>query len=291
MRRMTSKRRALCACAALSLIAGSLAPFPIITASVQAQDEDSGGMADDGGGDGEIIVTAMRRQGGGPVAIPEKPPVIGLKRKADGAVRAVEILSDSLEEDVRQREVRTMLLSAIDRAKQQGLSIVVGNYEISEVTRENAPILFPALFDKEDPDAEDEDDDDDDYDDDEDENAPKPAYEDDGNTTTIRLKIKTKLDGTIDNAQRKISIFAKAVPVSGRSLIKQKGVLALTLINPEQYREEIYKRIATGAKYATTFYGPDYHIDVTGLDRAIAWKQVSNTELFLYIPYSFVVGK
>jgi hypothetical protein len=280
--------RAQIALGALALSFASAASLPLMPTAAYAQDED-GGMAEDGGGDSEIIVTAMRRQGGQPIAV-VKPPVIGLKRKADGAVRAIEIVSDSLDEDVRKREVRSMLMAAIDRAKQQGLSLVVGNYEISEVTRDNVQILFPALFDKEDPDAEDEDDDDDDYED-EDEDAPKPAFEDDGDTTTIRLKIKTKLDGTIDNAQRKISVFAKAVPVSGRSLIKQKGQLALTLINPEQYRDEIYKRISTGAKYASGFYGPDYHIDVTGLDSAIAWKQVSNTELFLYIPYSFVVGK
>jgi len=30
---------------------------------------------------------------------------------------------------------------------------------------------------------------------------------------------------------------------------------------------------------------------VTGLDREIAWAQVSNTEVFLYIPYSFTVSK
>jgi hypothetical protein len=285
--------RAQIAFGALALSFASAASLPLMPTAAYAQDED-GGMADDGGGDAEIIVTGsrnMRGQGGQPIAV-VKPPVIGLKRKADGAVRAIEIVSDSLDEDVRKREVRAMLMAAIDRAKQQGLSLVVGNYEISEVTRDNVQILFPALFDKEDPDAEDEDDDDDyDEDEDEDEDAPKPAFEDDGDTTTIRLKIKTKLDGTIDNAQRKISVFAKAVPVSGRSLIKQKGQLALTLINPEQYRDEIYKRISTGAKYASGFYGPDYHIDVTGLDSAIAWKQVSNTELFLYIPYSFVVGK
>ena len=34
-----------------------------------------------------------------------------------------------------------------------------------------------------------------------------------------------------------------------------------------------------------------YGVEVTGLDRAIAWAQVSNTEVFLYIPYAFAVRK
>ena len=71
----------------------------------------------------------------------------------------------------------------------------------------------------------------------------------------------------------------------------QKGGLALTIINPEQYRDEIYRRIATASKHAATFYGSEYGLDVNGLDNAIAWKQVSNTEVFLYIPYTFTVDK
>ena len=62
-------------------------------------------------------------------------------------------------------------------------------------------------------------------------------------------------------------------------------------INPDQYRDEIYKRIATGAKHAVSFYGPEYGVEVMGLDRDVAWQQVSNTEVFLYIPYTFKIEK
>ena len=67
--------------------------------------------------------------------------------------------------------------------------------------------------------------------------------------------------------------------------------MALTIVKPDQYREEIYGRVAEGAKQAVGFYGADYGVEVTGLDRAIAWTQVSNTEVFLYVPYSFSVSK
>jgi hypothetical protein len=105
------------------------------------------------------------------------------------------------------------------------------------------------------------------------------------------LKVKVRLDGSISNAQQKISAFAKAVPATGRSQIEQKDGLALTIINPDQYRDEIYRRIAAGTNHAVSFYGADYAVNVSGLDRAVAWSQVSNTEVFLYIPYSFTVGK
>ena len=235
---------------------------------------------------GEIIVTGSRISNfRGPVAIAQ-PPVIGLKRMADSAVRTIEIVSDSREEDMRKREVQAMLLDAIDRAKRDGFSLVTGQFELVEVTRANWQDRFPALAGK--PDAVDEDDDDDD---DDDNTRPPPGFEDDGSIATVRLKVKTKLDGSIGGAQQKISGFVKSVPATGRSQIAQKGEIALTIINPEQYRDEIYRRIAAGSKHALSFYGADYGLDVTGLDQAIAWKQVSNTELFLYIPYGFSVRK
>ena len=244
--------------------------------------------------DGEIIVTAMARQNsvsaistiGASAA--ERPPVIGLKRQADSAVRHIEIVSDSREAEMREREVQAMLLAAIGRAKGAGLSLVTGQYEVTEVTAENWRDRFPALAGKADADAAAEDDDD--YDDDDD-NKPKPAFEDTGGTATARLMVKTPLTGSIASAQQKIAAFVKAVPPTGRSLIVQKGGLALTIVKPDQYREEIYRRVAEGAKQAVSFYGPNYGVDVTGLDRAIAWTQVSNTEVFLYVPYSFSITR
>lgn len=245
---------------------------------------------DDGG---EVIVTGSRIQNSlSALPIPlsqstyvPQPPVIGLKRLADSAARSIEIVSDSREADMRKREVQAMLLDAIDRAKRDGFSLVTGQLTLVEVTRANWQDQFPGLGGK--PEA--EDDDDDDYDDDD--NAPQAAFEDDGSNATVRLRVKTKLDGSIGNAQAKITSFVKSVPVTGRSQIVQKGGLALTIVNPEQYRDEIYKRIAAGAKHAVSFYGPEYGVDVIGLDRDIAWEQVSNTEVFLYIPYSFSVQK
>jgi hypothetical protein len=236
-------------------------------------------------GSGELVVTATRMQNSlsaSPISIGEisyKPPVIGFKRQADSAVRNIEIVSDSRDEGMRRREVQAMLLDAIDRAKKDGVSLVTGSYELVELTRANWQDQFPGLAGK----AE--------SDDDEDENEEGPGYEDSGQSTTIRLKVKTKLEGSIDAAQKKITAFTKAVPATGRSLIEQQGGLALTIIKPEQYRDEIYKRISEGAKHAASFYGPEYSVDVNGLDGAIAWQQVSNTEVFLYIPYSFSIGK
>jgi len=262
------------------LVYAALGCVALISSPLFAQDED--------GGMGEVVVTAQRISNSlSPISVgafqPPSPPVIGLKRQADSAVRNIEIMSDSRDEDMRKREVQAMLLAAIDRAKQGGFSLVTGRLELVEITRANWQDQFPELAGKA---RQDEDEDDND-----DEDEDSAGYEDDGGTTVIRLRVKTKLDGSINNAQQKITSFVKSVPATGRSLIEQKGGLALTIINPDQYRDEIYRRIAAGAKHAVSFYGPDYGLEVSGLDSDVAWQQVSNTEVFLYIPYSFTVEK
>lgn len=238
-----------------------------------------------------IVVTGTRMPNGNLVSGPvssiaafDRRPVIGLKRKADSVVRTITITSDSREEDMRQREVEAMLMAALDMADREGLSLVTGVYEVTVVTKANWRDLFPGLAGKADTD-DDEDDDDDDS------STVAPGFEDDGSEATITLKVKTKLTGSIADAQARITRFVKKVPKNGRAQMAQQGQLALTIINPEQYRDEIYRRIATGTKHAIEFYGSDYGAEVTGLDREIKWEQASNSEVFLFIPYSFTVRK
>lgn len=234
-----------------------------------------------------IVVTASKRTSAGPLVIPDPRPIIGLRRQADSALRRLEITSDSLDEDVRRKEVEAMLLAALDRARKDGITLVTGEFEVIEVTRANWAELFPALSGK----TDDADDDDDDDEDDDENGKAAVRFEDDGNTATLRLMAKTPLSGSIAEAQRRIAQFARAVPANGRSQLHQRGTLSLTIVKPEQYRDEIYRRIAQGAQHAAGFYGEGYGVELTGLDREIAWAQVSNTEVFLYIPYHFTVRK
>lgn len=252
-------------------------------------------------GDAEnIVVTGSRisRPGILGIGLPGPRPVIGIRRQADSALRNVEITSDSLEDGMRRREVRAMLLDAIDRAGRQGFSIVTGRFTVNEVTRANWQELFPELARGSTSDYSDDDESWQEVEDDEDDNpydnedaAPKPFFEDDGSETTLRIMVKTRLTGTIADAERKIGAFVKSIPEDGRAQMKQKGEMALTIIKPEQYRDEIYRLIADGARHAASFYGPEYGLDMTGLDNKVEWEQVSDTELFVFIRYSFTVDK
>lgn len=262
--------------------ATALAALALLAAPLRAQDEDAPVE--------NIVVTAQRMSNANSYSTPvsaigltDRRPVIGLKRKADSVVRTITITSDSREEDMRKREVETMLLAALDMADREGLSLVTGVYEVTVVTKANWRDLFPGLVGKTDTDDEDDDDDD--------SNSVAPGFEDDGSDATLTLKVKTRLTGSIADAQALITRFVKKVPQNGRAQMGQKGQLALTIINPEQYRDEIYRRIAAGTKHAVEFYGADYGAEVTGLDREIKWEQANASEVFLFIPYSFTVRK
>ncbi len=225
---------------------------------------------------GEIIVTAQRRESKFYV---EARPVVGLRRQADSAVQTIAITSDSRDDKMRRREVEAMMLAAIDKAQASGLSLVTGKFELIEVTRAN---YRDAVFGTLDDDIEDDDDDEND------ENKAS-GYEDNGSSAEVRLMVKAKLAGSVGGARERIGKFVKLVPANGRSLIEQRGSMALTIVNPDQYRDAILKRVSEAALHHAKFFGAGYGVSIGGLDKDIAWAQVSNTEVFLYVPYYFSV--
>ena len=204
---------------------------------------------------GEVIVTAQRTSAD---YYADEQPVIGLKRTADSAVQAVEITSDSREEDVRKREIQAMLEAAIKRASAAGVELVTGDFELVQVTLANyKELIFRSG------------------------NRP--------DTSEVSFFVKSKLDGSTGSAQTRIDNFITSVPATGRSLIEKQGGLTLTIINPDQYRDQIVKLVSTEAIKYAGFFGADYGVDVSGLDQQLSWSQASGTEVFLYIPYRFSI--
>ncbi len=213
------------------------------------------GIAQDNNSMGEVVVTAQRSSKD---YYSDEQPVIGLRRQADSAVQGISITSDSRDEAVRKNEIHAMLLAAIDRANAAGVQLVSGNFELVTVTKDNFRDL---AF----------------------QNAGRP------DTSKVDLMVKAKLSGSTGSAQRRIDDFVRAVPPSGRSLMEKHGALTLTIINPDQYRDEIVKLVAEAAKKNASYFGADYGAEVTGLNAQLEWAQVSNTEVFLYIPYRFTI--
>lgn len=204
---------------------------------------------------GEIIVTAQRSSSAN---YTDEQPVIGLRRPADSAVQPIWITSDSRDEATRKREIHEMLLSAIKRADAAGVQLVSGNFDLIQVTAANYRDL---VFER----------------------GNRPDM------SRIDLYVKAKLAGSTGDAQKRLDDFIRAVPASGRSLMEKRGELTLTIINPDQYRDQIVKLVAAAAHHSAAAFGTEYGVSVSGLDGELAWSRISGTEVFLYIPYRFTI--
>lgn len=203
---------------------------------------------------GEVMVTASRDNARYAL---QNRPVVGMRRQADSIVTQVTISSDSRDAETRKREIHAILLAALDRAGTAGIEIVMGSFELTPVTRANYLDL------------------------------PMPSA---GRIDTNRVEVmaKTRLAGSSTAAEQKLKAFVKALPRSGRGAVDSSG-LTLTVINPDQYREAIVKSVAEDARHYASIFGPDYAVQVSGVDGQIAWSQVSPTEVFLYVPYRYAI--
>jgi hypothetical protein len=204
---------------------------------------------------GEVMVTANRM--GAPYAQQDRP-VVGLRRTADAAVMALVITSDNREAEARRREIYTVLLAAMDKAAESGFEIVSGAFRLEPVTRENYERL-----------------------------PLQPAGRVD--TTQVRVLVKTGLAGTAAETETRLRRFIGSLRGSGRATAEYGGLWTLTVVNPDQYRDAIVSLVAQDAKHAAALFGPDFTVNVTGIDGQVAWSQISSTEVFLYIPYRYTI--
>lgn len=204
---------------------------------------------------GEVVVTGQRASAD---YLSDEQTVVGLRRVADSAVQPVKFTSDSRDEDMRKREIHAMLESAVRRADAAGVELVTGDFELTKVTLANYKDL---AFGR----------------------GQRP------DTSEIAMFVKAGLAGSVGSAQSRIDTFVKAVPPNGRALMEKGGGITLTIINPDQYRPEIVKLVAAEALKTAGTFGPDYGVEVAGLNEQLIWAQASATEVFLYIPYRFTV--
>lgn len=204
---------------------------------------------------GEVVVTANRLNA--PYA-QQNRPVVGLRRPADSAVMRLTISSDSRDANERTREIQTMLAAALDRAPAAGVELVTGAFDLMPVTKANYRSL--PMF---------------------------PAGRVD--TSRVELMIKVKLTGSAEEAQKRLYGFATSIPKTGRGVVEPTAGITLTIVNPDQYRDQIVQLVADSARRYSAMFGSDYGVQVSGIDGQIAWSQVSPTEVFLYIPYSYTV--
>jgi hypothetical protein len=204
---------------------------------------------------GEMLVSANRQ---GARFADANRPVVTLRRRADAAVMGFSITSDTRDAPTREGEVHKVLLTALDRAAAAGFELVTGTAQLDRVTRDNyksLPFNWAGRAD----------------------------------TGRIDVMLRTRLDGTAQATAKRLRSFIDALPGSGRASVSTPGGITLTVLDPDQYREAIVRLVAEDARSKAALFGPDFTYTVTGIDAAVSWSQASSTDLYLYLPYRYVI--
>lgn len=217
----------------------------------------------------EILVTGQRRgynsgdasYSDGVVATSR--PIINLKRSADYAVQTVRVTGDTREAETRRNDLRATIRNMIAAAAKADVELATGDYVLTPLTLANYENLYFVGDGRPDTDQ-----------------------------ATFLIKVRLTPGMTLKAATDRITKFAASVPQVGRSkIVPHVGQLALSVVNPDQYRGQIIDLIAADAAVSASKFGGGSGVDVSGLDRPVEWARAGPTEVFLFLPASYVVRK
>lgn len=205
----------------------------------------------------EVIVTAQRRDADDYSA---DRPAVGLHRMADFAIMPVTITGDTRDAAQRADEIYAMLANAIVAANNAGIGLAHGETVVEAITTANYRSLTLKRTDRPDSQA-------------------------------LHILVKVPLSEKVDarTAQARITAFIKGVKPVGRALMEEDGDLTLSVVAPDQYRPAIARAIAADAHATSDAFGPDYAVEVEGLNRPVEWARDGLAGVLLYIPYKLTV--
>lgn len=163
---------------------------------------------------------------------------------------------------MRQEEIYAMTRAAIGQAAQFGVQLSYGSRVLSPLTLNNYKEL---------------------------------SLMNDGRPDSQRLYFlaKVPLTGgtTAKTAHEKVTAFVKSVKPVGRALMNEVGDLELSIVAPDQYRGQVTDLIIADAKQLGEKLGPDYTVQIEGLNRPVEWMRAGLSDVFIYVPYRLVVGR
>jgi len=205
----------------------------------------------------EIIVTARRASADD---YNSAQPAVGLKRTADFAVQEITITGDTRDPERRATEIYATLTNAIAQAPKSAVQLAYGEVTIQPVTLKNYRDLTLAR-------------------------DSRP----DSQKLTLLVKAPLQNGRDAQAAQAAITSFVKAVKTDGRALLETSDDLTFSIVDPDQYRSAVADAVASDAKAMAAKLGPDYGVEIEGLNRPVEWARTGLSEVLLFIPYKLVI--
>lgn len=208
------------------------------------------------GGVEEVIVTASRIS---EYDATETPHVV-LRKRADNLLVLVNVVCDTRDASQRRAELKATLRNLIAAAaKDPGIELGLGEEVVGKIDETMIDSLIGP--------------------------AGRP------DTSQVSLLIKTRIvpTDTLDGASKRIDDFIAKVAKAGRTEVLATSNVNLSLVQPEQYRDEIIALVARDSLKSAGAFGSDYGVTVNNLQLPISWYQSAPLELALYIPYRMEV--
>lgn len=210
--------------------------------------------------DDEIVVTAQRRLSAFEALA---TPHVYMKRRADFVIVSLEVRSDTRDFNPRRDEMRQGLRNLEARANGSAISLAIVDDDAGIVR----PFSMAAA-----------------------EELVRADRRPDTSVVTIRLRTQVSANDTLDAINARIERFVEATPKPGR-VEMETGAVGLTLVNPEQYREPLLRDIAADGRHIADMLGAGYGVEMTGLERQVAWHRSGDLELTLFLSYGLSASR
>lgn len=185
-------------------------------------------------------------------------PHVSMTRRADYAIFSLVVRSDTRDEAARRQELRDALRGLQSRAREGAVTLALVDESVG-IVREFTLAGAEELI--------------------------RPDRRADTSMLTIRLRTPVGERDNLDAIAARIDAFIRQAPKPGR-VEMEKGAMELTLVNPQQYRDPLLRQITEDGRRVAAMLGEGYGVELSGLERQIAWQRSGELELTLFLPYA-----
>lgn len=206
----------------------------------------------------EVLVTASRISGNSYY----DTPVVTISKTADFMTQSITLVNDSRSPERRPAELIKTIENMMNAAKKlKGIELSYGE-----------GFLTPVVIDED--------------------ILRTIENDEDDEISGISIVAKVAVDKGRSTRQQiaDLNKFIDNAKLDGRTEIETYGDVGLSIINPQQYRTELLKSIASENKRMAQLMGDDCTIKISGLENRLQWVRGSIDELKLYVDYSTEVA-
>lgn len=199
----------------------------------------------------EIVVTGSR------ITDYDEMPAVTIKKDADFLVQEIRLINDSRSPELRKTEIIESINNLLISSKKiKGIELSYGEGFLTPVNLNDDSLQLI-----------------------------ESRKRVDTNYVDIFVKVAlNKKRSSKEQIAELRSFISNAKPVS-RTEIEIEGDIGLTIVDPEQYRYSILKKINAENSKVKSIVGGSCEIKIMGLESRVMWERSSISELTLYIPY------